>query len=123
MSDAASPQGETTPFPVARTPHIGKPRVDEWQLGETGALDHRGIRYRVSLVADDTWVIRSEDGRTMGSVHMLSPAGEEGEPVYGVRRPGSDETDYEGTDWRSLTAAVINEVLDAEDEAAEAEEG
>jgi len=118
MSDAASPspQDETIPFPVARPPHIGKPHVDEWRLGESAALEHRGELYNVSLVADDTWVIRSDGGRTMGSILMLSPAGEEGEPVYGGRRPGRDETDYEGTDWRSITAAVINEVLDADDE-------
>ncbi|MCX7523120.1 hypothetical protein OSC27_12645 [Microbacterium sp. STN6] len=100
------------PNTTQRMPHISQPPGDEFQLGERAVFEHRGVDYTVHLIDDDNWVIRSADGRTMGSIYIISLAGEEGEPVYGVREPGSLDTYSEGTDWRGIAAAVINEVLD-----------
>jgi hypothetical protein len=93
-------------------PHLSPPPRDEFRLGEAATLEHRGHDYHVELIGDDSWVIRSADGRTMGSLFLVSPVGEEHEPVYGVRQAAQTETYHEGTDWRSLAATAINAVLD-----------
>lgn len=95
-------------------PHLSPPPKDDLRLGEAAVFEHRGSRYQIALTGDDLWSIHGEDGRAMGSLFVLSPVGEEHEPVYGVRRPGEAETYHEGTDWRSLAGAAINAVIDEE---------
>ncbi|HEU0257775.1 MAG TPA: hypothetical protein VFQ96_08050 [Microbacteriaceae bacterium] len=114
MSEDAIVSEPASSAPVVREPRIGTPPApDHFRLGATSTLRHRGVQYRTELVADDTWEVRGEDGRVLGSVVIVSPAGEEGEAVYGSRSGSSDTVEYEGTDWRSVTAGMINQVLDA----------
>lgn len=96
--------------------HITQAPPDIYRLGAVGRLEHRGGLYVVELVGDDEWSIRSVDGRLMGTLFMVSPVGEEHEPVYGVRHPGELARMHEGTDWRSLAAAAINAVIDADED-------
>lgn len=113
MSEDAS-VSETRTTAVVREPRIGTPPApDKFRLDETATLAHRGAHYRAELVADDTWDIQDEDGRTLGSVFIVSASGEEGEAVYAGRVGASGALGHEGTDWRSVAAAVINEALDA----------
>jgi hypothetical protein len=115
MSDDAILSDSDGAAPVVRRPRIGKPpEPDKFRLAETGTLLHRGLRYVTRLVEDDTWEVRGEDGTMIGSIVIVSPAGEEGEAVYGARLSQSHEVIYEGTDWRSLAAGIINEARDAE---------
>lgn len=93
-------------------PHLSPPPRDEFRLGEAATLEHRGGEYRIDLIGEDSWVIRSADGQTVGSLFYVSPVGEEHEPVYGVRLAGETETYHEGTDWRSIAATAINVTLD-----------
>lgn len=82
-----------------------------WPEDGTGALiEHKGHAYRVERIEPSSWVIRSEDGRTIGSLFVLSAEGESGDPVYGGRKPGELETYTEGSDWRGIVKALVNEV-------------
>ena len=47
----------------------------------------------------------------------VSVEGEEHEPVFGAIPLGYTETLHEGSDWKFLVAALINEALDEEPEA------
>jgi len=96
--------------------HITQAPPDIYRLGPVARLEHRHAIYVVELIGDDEWSIRSLDGRLMGTLFMVSPVGEEHEPVYGVRHPGELATEHQGTDWRSLAAASINAVLDADED-------
>ncbi|WKK71158.1 hypothetical protein Q0F99_16490 [Rathayibacter oskolensis] len=45
----------------------------------------------------------------MGLLAVISHAGEESEAVFVTRRVGSDDAVAEGTDWRGIVSAVIND--------------
>ncbi|GAB3806795.1 hypothetical protein GCM10028798_30260 [Humibacter antri] len=79
-------------------------------------FDHRGGRYVVHRLGPADWVVRGDDGRTIGSLTVIAPEGEEHEPVYGGLLPGQTETDYEGSDWESIVRGLVNEDLDADPE-------
>ncbi|HEU0257190.1 MAG TPA: hypothetical protein VFQ96_05045 [Microbacteriaceae bacterium] len=96
----------------AQPPHISGFRIDRYHLAEAGTLDHRGRRYRLRLTDDDTWSIRGPSGEVIGTLIILIPQTGGGVPVYATRRPGSTRLEHQGTDWRSITAALVNETLE-----------
>ena len=60
------------------------------------------------------WVVLDESHAELGLLIRVAAEGEEHEPVFGAVPPGYTETLHEGSDWRFLVAALINEALDAE---------
>ncbi|MGN6425524.1 MAG: hypothetical protein ACTHMF_01810 [Leifsonia sp.] len=60
------------------------------------------------------WVVLDESHAELGRLIRVAAEGEEHEPVFGAVPPGYTETLHEGSDWRFLVAALINEALDAE---------
>ncbi|HVX08600.1 hypothetical protein [Humibacter sp.] len=78
-------------------------------------FEHRGLGYVVHRMGPADWVVRSDDGRAIGALTVVSPEGEEHEPVYGGIIAGQTETDYEGSDWESIVRGLVNEALDADD--------
>ena len=78
-------------------------------------FEHRGFGYVVHRLGPADWVVRADDGRTIGALTIVAPEGEEHEPVYGGIIAGQTETDYEGSDWESIVRGLVNEVLDADD--------
>jgi hypothetical protein len=78
-------------------------------------FEHRGAGYTVHRLGPVDWVVRADDGRAIGALTVMSPEGEEHEPVYGGIIAGQTETDYEGSDWESIVRALVNEILDADD--------
>ncbi|WP_314148741.1 hypothetical protein [uncultured Leifsonia sp.] len=60
------------------------------------------------------WVVLDESHAELGRLIRVAAEGEEHEPVFGAVPPGYTETLHEGSDWRFLVAALINEALDTE---------
>ena len=85
---------------------------------DTVFFEHKDAKYAIHRLGPQDWTITTEAGRGVGSLTIVSPEGEEGEPVYGGIIAGQTETDYEGSDWESIVRAIVNEALEAEDEAA-----
>lgn len=112
MADTSTGPGEGDWEGRSQPPHISGFRLDRYHLAEAGVLDHRGARYRLRLTDDDTWSIRDPDGAVIGTLVILITATAEEMPVYATRLPGSTRIEHHGTDWRSITAALINETRD-----------
>lgn len=81
-------------------------------------FEHRGAGYVIHRLGPQNWAVRRDDGRTVGSLVIVSEEGEEHEPVYGGIIAGQSETDYEGSDWESIVRGLVNEELEAESEEA-----
>ncbi|GAB3386927.1 hypothetical protein GCM10027568_05950 [Humibacter soli] len=77
-------------------------------------FEHRGVGYVIHRIAQEEWSVRSDDGRAIGSLTIVSEEGEEHEPVYGGIIAGETETDYEGSDWESIVRGLVNEALNPE---------
>lgn len=77
-------------------------------------FEHRGVGYVIHRIGQEEWSVRSDDGRAIGSLTIISEEGEEHEPVYGGIIAGETETDYEGSDWESIVRGLVNEALDPE---------
>lgn len=75
----------------------------------SATLQHKGAVYRIEPLDASSWVIRSADERTMGSLILLAAEGESGDPVYAGRLPGELDSYAEGSDWRGITKAIIND--------------
>jgi hypothetical protein len=58
------------------------------------------------------WVVLDESHAELGVLVRISSEGEEHEPVFGAIPPGHLETLHEGSDWKMLVAAIINEALE-----------
>lgn len=87
--------------------------IDESDLYEVGVrIEHRGALWDVTPIAVGSWVVRGAEGRTVGSLVLIAPEGEEGDPVYGGCLPGETVPLHEGSDWDSIVRALINEALD-----------
>ncbi len=78
-------------------------------------FEHRGAGYLIHRLTPQDWVIRSDDGRTVGSLTVTAQEGEEHEPVYGGIVAGGNDTEYEGSDWESIVRALVNESLEADE--------
>jgi hypothetical protein len=112
MADTSSDSGENAWEGRSQPPRISGFRLDRYHLAEAGVLDHRGARYRLRLTDDDTWSVRDPSGRVIGTLVILIPATPDEMPIYATRLPGSTRIEHHGTDWRSITAALINESLE-----------
>ncbi|MHA7986318.1 hypothetical protein ACX9R5_10970 [Rathayibacter sp. CAU 1779] len=88
---------------------------------DTVHFEHRGAGYVIHRLGPEDWAVRSDDGRTIGSLTVMSAEGEEHEPVYGGVIAGQTETDYEGSDWESIVRGLVNEALEADERAAAGE--
>ncbi|MGN6126486.1 MAG: hypothetical protein ACTHON_07965 [Humibacter sp.] len=77
-------------------------------------FEHRGVGYVIHRIGQEEWSVRSDDGRAIGSLTIISEEGEEHEPVYGGIIAGETDTDYEGSDWESIVRGLVNEALDPE---------
>jgi hypothetical protein len=75
---------------------------------DTLTLTHRDLSYTLAGGAP-SWDI-ARDGRVFGQLVIKSPAGEEGEPVYTIRRADGTEGNVEGTDWEQIVKAYLNDV-------------
>lgn len=79
-------------------------------------LEHRGGSYTVTPIPDTgprgPWVVRAAEGRTVGTIILIAPEGEERDPVYGGCLPAEELPLHEGSDWESIARALINEVLE-----------
>jgi hypothetical protein len=75
---------------------------------DTLTLEHRGMQYTLSGGAPE-WAI-TRDGQTFGHLVVKSVAGEEGEPVYTIRRADGGEGNTEGSDWEQIVKAYLNDV-------------
>ncbi|QDZ13653.1 hypothetical protein [Humibacter ginsenosidimutans] len=78
-------------------------------------FEHRGAGYVITRLGPTDWSVRADDGTAVGALTVMSPEGEEHEPVYGGIVRGQSETDYEGSDWESIVRALVNELLDADE--------
>lgn len=58
------------------------------------------------------WIVLDESHADLGHLIRVAPEGEEHEPVFGAVPVGYTETLHEGSDWKFLVAALINEALD-----------
>ncbi|SMH40202.1 hypothetical protein SAMN06295885_1756 [Rathayibacter oskolensis] len=113
MSDVGMTADGDPGIPTRGAPeHSGSPS----ELRPT-AFDRAGTEYSLVPSAHEEWTIRHPDGRSVGVLAIISHSGEESEAVFVTRRIGSDDAVAEGTDWRGLVTAVIN------DEAADQREG
>ncbi|MEO6826217.1 MAG: hypothetical protein ABI255_11630 [Microbacteriaceae bacterium] len=74
----------------------------------SATLQHKGGVYQILPLDAVSWVIRSADGRTMGSLILLASEGESGDPVYAGRLPEELDNYSEGSDWRGIAKAIIN---------------
>ncbi|MWV59786.1 hypothetical protein [Rathayibacter sp. VKM Ac-2754] len=106
MSVASGTSDDGTPgVPTRGAPaHSGIPA----EMHDT-AFEHSGREYALVPSGHEEWQIRHPDGRTVGLLAVISHAGEESEAVFVTRRVGSDDAVAEGTDWRGIVAAVIND--------------
>jgi hypothetical protein len=84
---------------------------------ESLRLEHRGVDYLVNKRGPEDWTISTADGGTIGSLTVVSPEGEEHEPVYGGLLNGETESEFEGSDWESIVRGVINGALERQEEA------
>ena len=75
---------------------------------------YRGRIFHLEKREPGMWVVLDESHAELGRLIRVAPEGEEHEPVFGAIPPGYAETLHEGSDWRFLVAALINETLDAE---------
>ncbi|KZX20503.1 hypothetical protein [Rathayibacter tanaceti] len=85
-------------------PHSGSPSEPR----PTG-FPHAGLEFALVPSGHEEWRIEHPDGRTVGVLAIISHAGEEAEAVFVTRRAGSEDAVAEGTDWRGLVSAVIND--------------
>ena len=83
-------------------------------------FEHKDDGYVIHRLGPQNWSVRRDDGRTIGALTIVSPEGEEHEPVYGGIIAGQTETDYEGSDWESIVRGLVNEALEADSETAAA---
>ncbi|AJM77459.1 hypothetical protein [Rathayibacter toxicus] len=91
--------------------HSGSPS----ELRPTTFL-HHGLEFTLVPSGHEEWRIIHSTGRVVGVLAIISHAGEEGEAVFVSRRIGAEDAVAEGTDWRSIISAVIND--EASDERA-----
>ncbi|MEY9852400.1 hypothetical protein ABH923_002078 [Leifsonia sp. EB41] len=68
--------------------------------------------FHVEKKAPGEWVVLDESHAELGRLVRVSAEGEEHEPVFGAIPVGYLETLHEGSDWKFLVAALINEALD-----------
>ncbi|MBF4462552.1 MULTISPECIES: hypothetical protein [unclassified Rathayibacter] len=85
-------------------PQSGSPS----ELRPTG-FEHGGVEFVLLPSGHEEWQIERPDGRVVGVLAVISHAGEESEAVFVSRRVGSEEALAEGTDWRGIVSAVIND--------------
>ena len=111
-TSARSSEGGTGVPTRGAPPHSGLPS----ELRDT-AFEHAGAEYALVPSGHEEWQVRHPDGRAVGKLAVISHAGEEAEAVFVSSRLGSEDAVAEGTDWRGLVSAVIN------DEAADQREG
>ncbi|QHC66462.1 hypothetical protein GSU68_07625 [Rathayibacter sp. VKM Ac-2759] len=106
MSAASGAEADgTSGVPTRGAPaHSGSPS----ELRDT-AFPHAGLEFALVPSGHEEWRIQHPDGRTVGLLAVISHAGEESEAVFVTRRVGSDDAVAEGTDWRGIVSAVIND--------------
>ena len=75
---------------------------------------YRGRIFHLEKRGPGMWVVLDESHADLGRLIRVAPEGEEHEPVFGAIPPGYADTLHEGSDWKFLVAALINETLDAE---------
>jgi hypothetical protein len=75
---------------------------------------YRDRIFHVEKKSPGVWVILDESHAELGTLLRIAREGEEHEPVFGAVLPGYTETLREGSDWKALVGALINESLDAE---------
>ncbi|NRD07392.1 hypothetical protein [Rathayibacter agropyri] len=85
-------------------PHSGSPS----ELRPT-AFPHAGLEFSLVPSGHEEWRIEHPAGRAVGVLAVISHAGEEAEAVFVTRRVGSEDAVAEGTDWRGIVSAVIND--------------
>ncbi|PPH40078.1 hypothetical protein C5C86_13100 [Rathayibacter sp. AY1E4] len=97
--------GEGTGVPTrGAPPQSGSPS----ELRPTG-FPHAGLEFSLVPSGHEEWRIEHPGGRTVGVLAVISHAGEESEAVFVTRRVGSEDAVAEGTDWRGIVSAVIND--------------
>ncbi|KQQ01500.1 MULTISPECIES: hypothetical protein [unclassified Rathayibacter] len=106
MSRASGTSADGTPgVPTRGAPaHSGIPA----ELHDT-PFEHAGREYSLVPSGHEEWRIEHPEGRTVGLLAVISHAGEESEAVFVTRRVGSEDAVAEGTDWRGIVSAVIND--------------
>lgn len=106
MSTGSGTSADGTPGVPTRgaPPHSGSPS----ELRDT-AFPHAGLEFALLPSGHEEWAIRHPDGRTVGLLAVISHSGEESEAVFVTRRVGADDAVAEGTDWRGIVSAVIND--------------
>lgn len=80
-------------------------------------LEHRGNGYLVEPAHEGAggsgpWALRADVGREVGTIVLLTPEGEDREPVYGGCLPGATMPLHEGSDWETIARALVNEMLE-----------
>lgn len=104
-ASSGQPAGGTSGVPTRGAPaHSGAPS----ELRAT-AFEHAGTEFALVPSGHEEWQIRRPDGRAVGELAVISHAGEEAEAVFVTRRIGADTAVAEGTDWRGIVSAVIND--------------
>jgi hypothetical protein len=73
---------------------------------------YRSRIFHVEKKSAGRWVVLDESHAELGVLLRISAEGEEHEPVFGAIPPGHLETLHEGSDWKMLVAAIINEALE-----------
>lgn len=75
---------------------------------------YRDRIFHVEKKSPGRWAVLDESHAELGTLVRISAEGEEHEPVFGAVLPGYVDTLHEGSDWKYLVAAIINEALDAD---------
>ncbi|NQX28763.1 hypothetical protein HQQ81_15555 [Microbacteriaceae bacterium VKM Ac-2854] len=83
--------------------------IDTQLQSERLVFPHQGVDFAVVKLGPAEWDLTEPSGASVGRLTVLATAGEENEPVY-LGTPVGADTSFEGTDWRGIVAAVINDV-------------
>ncbi|PJJ65074.1 hypothetical protein [Compostimonas suwonensis] len=75
-------------------------------------IEHRDETFSLVRTSTRAWAITDATGTRIGHLTIVSPEGEEHEPVYGIHRDGDLSDHPQGSDWEGLVRALVNEVLD-----------
>lgn len=83
--------------------------IDTQLQSERLAFPHLGVEFALVRLGPAEWDVREPGGESVGRLGVLAPVGEDNEPVY-LGTPIGADTSFEGSDWRGIVAAVMNDV-------------